>query len=97
MLDAKPLLILIPALPLAATLLTAALGKRMLGRRSHWPLVLALAGSLLLSLLLLIAVGQQVSQATGGEENAMVEQTVTLWTWADVPGASARCVPRLPR
>ena len=43
MFDIKTLLILIPALPLAATLLTAALGPRVLRRRSHLPAVTAMA------------------------------------------------------
>ena len=42
MFSIKTLLILIPALPLAATLLTAALGKRVLRGRSHLPVVTAL-------------------------------------------------------
>ena len=39
----KTLLILIPALPLAATLLTAGLGWWLLRRWSHWPTVIAIA------------------------------------------------------
>ena len=49
MFDIKTLLILIPALPLAATLLTAVLGKRVLRGRSHWPTVAALLLRLTLS------------------------------------------------
>ena len=42
MFDIRTLLILIPALPLAATLLTAVLGKHVLRTRSHLPVVLAI-------------------------------------------------------
>ena len=42
MFDIKTLLILIPALPLAATLLTAVLGPRVLRGRSHVPAVTAI-------------------------------------------------------
>ena len=52
MFDIKTLLILIPALPLAAALLTAALGPRVLGPRSHLPVVAAIALSFVASLLL---------------------------------------------
>ncbi len=43
------LLIAIPALPLAAAVIVAVLGKRVLREQSHWPVVLALAGSCLAS------------------------------------------------
>ena len=56
MLDIKTLLILIPALPLAAALLTAALGKRVLRGRSHVPVVAALALASSASLLLVFQV-----------------------------------------
>src|SRR5262245_20951900 len=47
---------LIPALPLAAAVLTAVLGPRLLRQQSAWPCVLALAGSCVLSFLVLIQV-----------------------------------------
>ena len=59
------LLILIPALPLAATLLTAALGKRVLRRRSHLPVVLAIAASCAASVLLVFAVRSGAEKTTG--------------------------------
>jgi NADH:ubiquinone oxidoreductase subunit 5 (subunit L)/multisubunit Na+/H+ antiporter MnhA subunit len=45
-------LILIPALPLAAAVLIGLLGLRVLKENSHWPVILAIAGSFLCSLLL---------------------------------------------
>ena len=84
MLDAKLLLVLIPALPLAATLVTAALGKRVLRQQSHWPLVLALAGSLAASVLLLIQGSGQSHEATGETDATAQGESVSLWTWADV-------------
>src|SRR5262249_19658348 len=76
-------LILIPALPLAAAVLVAVLGARILRSYSHWPVVLALAGSFLASLVLLREVGQeQVRTGAGG-----FEEVITLWTWANVAEA----------
>ncbi len=63
MFEITTLLPLIPALPLASTLLTAALGKRVLKSHSHWPTILAFAGSFLLALMLLIQVNRGASVA----------------------------------
>ena len=52
------LLIAIPALPLLAAVVVAVLGKRVLREQSHWPVVLALAGSCLASVFLIFAVQQ---------------------------------------
>src|SRR5438093_9403887 len=76
-------LILIPALPLAAAVLVAVLGARVLRGYSHWPVVLALAVSFVASLVLLREVRQE-QQVAGG-----VEQVVTLGTWCDIAGAYA--------
>jgi NADH-quinone oxidoreductase subunit L len=73
-------LILIPALPLAAAVLVAVLGPRVLKGYSHWPVIIALLISFISSLVLLREVGQQSTAATAGG----FEQVVTLWTWADV-------------
>jgi len=87
----KTLLILIPSLPLAATLLTALLGKRVLRGRSHLPAVLAVAVSCLASLVLLFQMHVEADRATGpgnGEaERAGYERVVTLWNWSTVEGA----------
>ena len=60
--DIKTLLILIPALPLAAALLTAVLGPRVLGPRSHLPTVAAIALSFVASLLLVFRVQERIEQ-----------------------------------
>src|SRR5882724_9761774 len=46
---------LIPALPLVASIVTAALGPRVLREQSHWPCILACIGSFILSVPLLLA------------------------------------------
>src|SRR5438067_3036722 len=61
MFDPFPVLWLIPALPLAASALTAFLGPRLLRQQSHWPCIVAAIGSCVLSFGVLIAVGQQGS------------------------------------
>jgi NADH-quinone oxidoreductase subunit L len=76
-------LILIPALPLAAAVLVAIFGSRLLKEHSHWPIVLALLGSFFFSLVLWreVLTGQAANPAGG------FEQIVPLWTWAEVPDA----------
>ncbi len=98
MLDIKTLLILIPALPLAAAVLTAVLGPRVLRSRSHLPSVVAVALSCAASLVLVFQVqdaAERVS-AAAGDKPAGFERVVTLWTWADVPSASAQPLPETP-
>ena len=85
----KTLLILIPALPLFAAMLTACLGP-WLKERSHWPVVIAMGLSFLCSLMLLKEVNsdaQYGSHAASAAGHIGYEQTFTLWSWADVPNA----------
>jgi len=86
MFDLGSLLIWIVALPLAAVVVTAALGPRVLKGYSHVPTVLALLGAFVASGLLFWKVNaeQQQEIATVGfgvEKN--------LWTWANVSSAYA--------
>ncbi|MEX2026387.1 MAG: proton-conducting transporter membrane subunit, partial [Pirellulaceae bacterium] len=87
---------LIPALPLAAAILTALVGPWCSRAGSRWqallamPVIAALAASCVLSLQLAYKVDfQQREQAeiAGDEANAGYERVVTLWTWADVSNA----------
>jgi NADH-quinone oxidoreductase subunit L len=71
MFDVSTLLILIPGVPLLATLVTAALGRWVLGGRSHVPVIAATALSLAASLLLIAEVhhgaqGWHVSERSEG-------------------------------
>ncbi len=54
--DVSGLLWLIPALPLAAAVLTALLGPKVLRAQSHWPCVLATASACVVSLFVFAAV-----------------------------------------
>ena len=87
MFEIKTLLILVPGLPLLASLVTAALGPRVLGPRSHWPVVGAIGLSLLASLLLVWQVREQAHHL-GEEAGIGFEKVVTLWQWAAVEGTS---------
>ncbi|MBI3838301.1 MAG: NADH-quinone oxidoreductase subunit L [Planctomycetia bacterium] len=79
------LLILIPALPLTATIVTAVFGRSALKQNSHRPVVLALLGSFVASLMMLA----QVRQESEAKPSQMVgwETSVDLWNWAEVPNA----------
>jgi NADH-quinone oxidoreductase subunit L len=86
MFDLAALLVLIPALPLAACLATAIFGRRWLRERSHWPTVLATVLSFLCSLLLAAQV-QARRGHTQGETSC--EYVHVLWTWAAIPADAA--------
>ena len=87
------LVVLIPALPLVAAIATAILGPRVLKSQSHLPVIGALALSLLCSLGLVVAVGQQqksvLTSSTVAEENLDVgfEMPIQLWSWAVIEEA----------
>jgi NADH-quinone oxidoreductase subunit L len=78
------LLMLIPALPLLAALVTAVFGKWLLGERSHWPPAVAFALSCLCSLALVFAVQADLKQK---------EHVVTLWTWTAIPNSAVPLTP----
>ncbi len=78
------LLVLVPALPLAAAAATTLLGPRLLGPRTHWPMVAGLSAALLASGALAIEVARQAHDATG---TAGYERVVTLGRWLVVEGA----------
>jgi NADH-quinone oxidoreductase subunit L len=73
---------LVPGLPLAAAIVTALLGKRVLRGQSHWPTVLALAGSTVISLVLVARVHELARNEARAEH-----LTGSLWTWASVDHA----------
>ena len=83
MFEIDTLLVLIPALPLAAALVTAALGKHLLRGQSHLPAVAAVALSCVASVLLVFQVQSEAEKSEG----IGYEKPVTLWTWAAVEGA----------
>ena len=76
------LLLLVPALPLAAAIIIGLLGARTLRENSHYPVIIALVISCVCSLMLLGKVSEE-----GAKTSAGYERVVTLWTWAEVGGA----------
>ena len=89
------LMVWIPALPLLAALVTAALGKRVLKEKSHLPALAATVGSFILSLILLDAVSLGIHQQTLSGDHQATEHQATVgfevvhrvWTWAVVDNA----------
>ena len=68
------LIVMIPALPLAAALVTPIVGKKWLKERSHWPVLVCIVAAFLCSLRLLSLVAE-------GSENLGAggfERTVTI-------------------
>jgi NADH-quinone oxidoreductase subunit L len=93
-------MVLIPALPLVAALVTAALGKTVLKEQSHLPALVAMIGSFVLSLMLLDGVSVNVHRERLAEQNAAeghasvgYETTHTLWRWAAVDDATTVSTP----
>jgi NADH-quinone oxidoreductase subunit L len=95
MFDLPGLMLFIPALPLAAAIITAALGPKLLKENSHWPVIAGIGMSLLASSALLLQVVGLKDDAAArvGEGFA---QTHTYWEWAVVEGASETPDDALP-
>ncbi len=90
MFDTGTLLVLVPALPLAAAVITAALGPRVLRGRSHVPTVVAIGLAALVSLVILVRVhrpGEHAAHGASAEQQVGHAETITLWTWASVDAA----------
>jgi NADH-quinone oxidoreductase subunit L len=83
-LDIELLLVLIPALPLAAAVVTAALGPWLLRSHSHWPTLVALVLSTAASGGLVYQLQQAVNSDRRPRSAIGFEHVVALWTWADV-------------
>ena len=83
------LLVCIPALPLAAAVVTALLGARVLKSRSHWPVVAAIIVSFFCSAALVL----QVRRAASDSGGRTAVKLVTLWTWANVDAADDEATP----
>jgi NADH-quinone oxidoreductase subunit L len=84
-------LLLIPGLPLLAAGLAALCGVirlPLLKENAHWPVVLALLGSLAASAVLFSEVNKaQNPQNPPASVSVGFEKVVPLWTWANIPHA----------
>jgi NADH-quinone oxidoreductase subunit L len=85
MYDVRSYLWLIPILPLAAAVLTAFLGPRLLRQYSHWPCVLAGIGSCILSVLVFLAVRGAVAHASEGHGEPLEVETYYSWIQVEAP------------
>ncbi|MGD9720285.1 MAG: NADH-quinone oxidoreductase subunit L [Pirellulales bacterium] len=83
--DIPILAVLIPAFPLAGTIVTAMFGRR-LRHEAHWPVVVSIACSCALSLMLL---SQVVQESRDSGLAVGWETTIDLWRWTGVPEALA--------
>ena len=79
----ESLTLLIPLLSLAATIVTALLGKRWLKEKSHWPILVALILAFLASLQLMRLVNIESENAGPGG----FSQVVRPWQWAVIDDA----------
>ena len=86
--EAQTFLVMIPALPLLAAIVTALFGKSILGSKAHYPVVAGIGASCVFSLLLLSQVVGAVEEAAKAAPDAPGwEATVDLWRWAQVNDA----------
>jgi len=84
------LMVLLPALPLAAAIIVALLGPRVLRQHSHYPVIAALLAAFVCSLVLLVAVNRLTASYQPEHpllDRAGYERVITLWTWADLSDA----------
>ena len=89
MFDIKTLMILIPALPLAAAIVTVVLGRRVLRGQSHLPTVVALVLSFVASIALVFEMQREIERYDWSEAT-YPPRSVTLWSWYSIPGAMPR-------
>jgi NADH-quinone oxidoreductase subunit L len=82
--DLGPYLWLIPALPLAASVLTAFLGPRLLRRQSHWPTILAIGLACVVSIRVAAAVGTAPEHEAGATSEARPFAVEEYYRWIDV-------------
>jgi NADH-quinone oxidoreductase subunit L len=81
--DIRPYLWLIPALPLAAAVITGLLGPRLLRRHSHWPCILAGAGAFIVSFM--------AFQAVHHDTNPQPQQFRVYYEWIKVGEPGIEC------
>ena len=76
MFDVDTLAILIPALPLAATLVTALFGKRVLRERSHIPVIAAFGLALVASVAILVQIRREAHVGQAFQPDSRFTQTL---------------------
>ena len=84
-------LVMIAVLPLAAALLTAALGNRWMKQRSHWPAIIALGYAFIMALSALARVPEGGALAVGYEWVSIGNFSVSVSLFADSLTATMLC------
>src|SRR5215471_11103321 len=87
--DVYSYLWLIPVLPLLAAAITALIGPRFLKQQAHWPCVLAVATSAILSFNVFFAVQENNHLAESGKEPAPTSHTYYTWFKVDPLGPAS--------
>jgi NADH-quinone oxidoreductase subunit L len=110
--DVGPLLWLIPGLPLLACAVTALLGPGLLRKQSHWPCILAVVASCVISFLVALEVSEasrrghstETTEHTEGEETTSAEHDVKppaqpckYFTWIQIGDMERRAEETGPR
>src|SRR5580698_4286040 len=103
MFNLDTLMVLIPALPLAAAIFTAVFGKHLLGPRAHVPTVIAIVASFCCSLPVLFEVRRQAAEHgsslaaehdggahEAGQRTVGWEYKVDLWRWLHIDSVLVR-------
>ncbi len=81
------LMVGIPALPLAAAVLTPILGPKILKQRSHWIAIVAIGSAFALSLMLLLEVLRASSGDARFASTHGFERLLPLWKWVSISDA----------
>jgi NADH-quinone oxidoreductase subunit L len=89
MFDVRPYLWLIPALPLAAAVVTAVFGPRLLRRHSHWPCILATAGACVVAVMTFLAVREGIHAEPEATPETQPHQIRVYYEWIKVGEAGA--------
>src|SRR5262245_54848552 len=76
--ELRPVLWLVPGLPLLAAAVIAFLGPALLRRHSHWPCILGVAGSFIVSVMVFLALYSVVADPQPSERP---ETSVGYYTW----------------
>jgi proton-translocating NADH-quinone oxidoreductase chain L len=83
--DVSPYLWLIPALPLAAAVITGLFGPRLLRQHSHWPCILATAGACIVAFMTFLSVREGIH----ADPESQPRQVSVYYEWFKVGEAGA--------
>ena len=85
MFDLRIALVLIPACPLLAAIITAVLGPKVLREKSHLPVIIALLISFVCSLVVVAEIRSRIGDPE--QTRVGIAEVESLWTWAQIENA----------